>query len=406
MQNIIKAFPQYENVNGLEKTALLIEEYLSKSGIDYHEIIYTNTTFDTHKLYVKVEEFGLAFANDKNIKKKNIVAIIEGKQPGKTLILNGHFDVDCVSTPEQWVEDNGWRSAKIKDGFLYGRGATDMVGGLCSLLLITRIFYQNRNKWNGRIILTAVCDEEIGGNSTLKTLLWLEEKSLIKKNSTFALISEPSSNLVCYESLGFFHLKMTAIRQTLHMGVATPKNNALNDIINVLSNFSDIIKKVCYKIDRGNQYEKVIYNWGIISGGQDAAIPLGSVIIKGVVFLPESINDNNFQQILLEEVDQITENAVKIEFSSFKFNGAISEENPLGEILLNAKFFPEYYKVSQGLFPSPCDARLFKAFSIPVTIYGPGYLAQAHAINEYVDLKNVRQYTEHTLLSLWYLMND
>lgn len=248
--------------------------------------------------------------------------------------------------------------------------------------------------------MTAVCDEEIGGNSTLKTLLWMKEKEILN-GEVAALIAEPSDRLVCRESLGFVHLKLEATRQSTHMGVAERKNNALYDIVKIIDAFPTMLEAACRAVGHSDERNKVIFNWGSISGGQDAAIPLGSVKLEGVIFLPEALNNSAFYESLLQEIYLVSGDVIKAEFSSFNFSGALSCENFIGEALLNKRFHSEEYHASPGLFPSPCDARLFKAFSVPVTIYGPGSLAQAHAINEHISLQELENYAKHCIASLW-----
>ncbi|MCD6334974.1 MAG: M20/M25/M40 family metallo-hydrolase, partial [Candidatus Latescibacteria bacterium] len=45
-------------------------------------------------------------------------------------------------------------------------------------------------------------------------------------------------------------------------------------------------------------------------------------------------------------------------------------------------------KTKVGVFPSGCDARfLYHVGKMPTVVMGPGSLLQAHAINEFVDLR-------------------
>jgi len=405
LRNLIRAHPTYENVGGLEQASLLISSFLERSGISPIEICYKNEEFHDHSLYVRTEDFGTMFSDDKYRRKKNIIAIIDSGKPGSTLILNGHYDVDCVSTPEQWYESQGWSSAKIDGDYLYGRGASDMLGGLCVLLLIMRILQEKKDEWRGRVVITAVCDEEIGGNGTLKTLLWLEKNGILEGEIS-ALIAEPSGRLICRESLGFFHIKLEATRKSMHMGVAQKENNALHDVIQIVKDFPALIEKVCEDMSRLTEQDKIIFNWGIISGGRDAAIPLGHVHLEGAIFLPEALDSQGFQERLLREILLTSGGVVKIEFSSFNFPGALSDTGFIYQNFFLEKVLPTEHQVFPDIFPSPCDARLFKSFGIPVIVYGPGSLAQAHAVDEYISLKELEDYAAHCMESVWRSMHD
>ena len=61
----------------------------------------------------------------------NIVATL-GRKGGRRLILNGHSDVVPPGNLEKWEFDPF--SGEIRDGKIFGRGASDMKCGLAGLL--------------------------------------------------------------------------------------------------------------------------------------------------------------------------------------------------------------------------------------------------------------------------------
>lgn len=394
LQNLIQAFPNYLNPNGNFIATELIKKHLDINQIEFEEIRYRNNEFSNHSLFVKTDEFSNLFKDDNVNEKRNIVAIIDSKRPGKTIILNGHYDVDGINNPNSWSDFNGWSSGKIKDNYIYGRGATDMLGGLCGLILILTAL--SKLKWTGKVIFTAVCDEEIGGNGTLKMLLWLKKNGHLDKK-TMALIAEPTNRSICLESLGFFHFKVEAKRSNMHMGVAENSNNSIYDIIQIIKDFGNLIYEVLDNLGVLSELNKIKHNWGTIAGGQDASIPFELISSEGVFFLPETINFIEFKNLLRKIINERYNGVISIEFGSFYFEGAISPSNLLHDKLLIKELFPHGYSVSQGIFYSPCDARLFKAFSIPVIIYGPGSLKQAHSADEFIFLPEIKQYTKHAL---------
>jgi acetylornithine deacetylase/succinyl-diaminopimelate desuccinylase-like protein len=72
----------------------------------------------------------------------NIVATRKGAGGGRSLIWCGHTDVVPV-TPEQaeqW-EGAGPFSGEIRDGKLWGRGASDMKGPIAAYVMATRILH-------------------------------------------------------------------------------------------------------------------------------------------------------------------------------------------------------------------------------------------------------------------------
>ena len=82
----------------------------------------------------------------------NLVAVVPGTDPGKSLLLNGHLDTVGVSGMENPF------TLKQKDDRLFGRGAYDMKGSLAVMLLLAEYFTLHPPPFD--ILLTFVADEE------------------------------------------------------------------------------------------------------------------------------------------------------------------------------------------------------------------------------------------------------
>ena len=79
------------------------------------------------------------------------------------LVLSGHTDVVEPGPEKEWVSPPF--EPTIKDGYLYGRGAVDMKGGLAALLVAARDFIEKHPKHEGSLVVLATSDEEL--DSTL-----------------------------------------------------------------------------------------------------------------------------------------------------------------------------------------------------------------------------------------------
>jgi len=83
----------------------------------------------------------------------NVIGILEGRRPGRSLMLCGHIDtvgVEGMDAPFRPVE---------RDGRLYGRGAQDMKGGIAAMIDAARLA-RERGFDSGRLVVAAVVDEE------------------------------------------------------------------------------------------------------------------------------------------------------------------------------------------------------------------------------------------------------
>ena len=92
----------------------------------------------------------------------------------------GHTDVVPVGDEAAW--SHGAFSGDVKDGFLYGRGAVDMKGGIaCSVAAVLQYLADNGGKpgkdGQGSISFLITGDEEaISVNGTVKLLQWVAER--------------------------------------------------------------------------------------------------------------------------------------------------------------------------------------------------------------------------------------
>ena len=99
----------------------------------------------------------------------NLVAGIDSGRPGRRLCFNGHLDTFPIG------EDLGWTvpplSGDLRDGRLYGRGVSDMKGGIAASLLAVRALGCRADAWAGQIVITLAGDEENMGSLGSRWLL-------------------------------------------------------------------------------------------------------------------------------------------------------------------------------------------------------------------------------------------
>ena len=91
----------------------------------------------------------------------NLIARIAGKGPGRRLIFNGHLDTFPIGDDSAWT--TGPLGGEIKDGRIYGRGASDMKAGIAASVIAFELLTECRDSWFGEAVLALVGDEETGG---------------------------------------------------------------------------------------------------------------------------------------------------------------------------------------------------------------------------------------------------
>lgn len=125
----------------------------------------------------------------------------------RDLILNGHIDVVPPGDFEKWTTPP-W-SASVRDGFVYGRGAADMKGGVACALCAARALRDAGVCLSGRLILESVTGEEDGGLGTLATIVR-------GYRADGAIVLEPTDLSIVLAQAGCLDFRMVVTGKAAH----------------------------------------------------------------------------------------------------------------------------------------------------------------------------------------------
>ena len=107
---------------------------------------------------------------------------------GRTFGFNGHTDVVPVGDAAAWTVDPF--GAEIRDGFMYGRGATDMKSGVAAFVAAAIDFVTDTPP-DGSIVITITGDEEGDAlDGTTAILDWMRANG---ETMDHCLVGEPTS---------------------------------------------------------------------------------------------------------------------------------------------------------------------------------------------------------------------
>ncbi len=146
---------------------VVLEKILKSAGFEVHRVTFS--------------EPGVADID-------NLYARIGSEAPHITFA--GHTDVVPPGDEAAW--SHGAFSGEVKDGFLYGRGAVDMKGGIaCSVAAVLNYLADNGGKPKGSISFLITGDEEdVAVNGTIKLLHWLAARG---EKLDHCVLGEPSN---------------------------------------------------------------------------------------------------------------------------------------------------------------------------------------------------------------------
>lgn len=311
----------------------------------------------------------------------NVIGCIPGKNEQPGLLLNGHLDVVPPGV-QAWTHDPF--SGVIDSGKLYGRGASDMKGGLAALVVAAGLIAQAGVPLKGDLLVTGTAGEEVDslGAQDLLTKGYL-------RNIGAAIIAEPSLLKLFTATKGALWLEFTTVGKTAHGSMPECGENAIlmmNAIINKLT---------CYAFDY--QPHPLLggpsMNIGTIQGGvKTNVVPDSCRITVDIRTVPGQDHTRILEEMLdiLVELEQ-TIPGFKGSFSILN-NRAPVETDPEAEII---QMGIREARESLGLELKPCgvnyytDASIFMpALGIPVLILGPGNEKMAHQPDEYVEINH------------------
>jgi succinyl-diaminopimelate desuccinylase len=107
---------------------------------------------------------------------------------GRSFGFNGHTDVVPIGDAAAWTVDPF--GAEIKDGFMYGRGATDMKSGVAAFVAAAIDFVRDTPP-DGSIVITITGDEEGDAlDGTTAILDWMRANG---ETMDHCLVGEPTS---------------------------------------------------------------------------------------------------------------------------------------------------------------------------------------------------------------------
>ncbi len=95
------------------------------------------------------------------------IGIVNGAQPGPTILLDAHCDTVGIAPGSTWTRDP--YAAGIANGYLYGRGAADMKGALAAMIYAAGTM--DRSTLAGRVAVSATVMEEVMEGISLETVI-------------------------------------------------------------------------------------------------------------------------------------------------------------------------------------------------------------------------------------------
>ena len=162
----------------------------------------------------------------------NVIGRLEGVGPRPLVHLNGHFDV--VPPGSGWTVDPF--GGEIRDGRLYGRGASDMKAGLAAAAFAVEAIRRAGIPLRGSVEVSGTVDEESGGFAGVAHLC--EIGRISSERTDYVIIPEPfGPERICVGHKGVYWFDVTAHGRTAHGSMPHLGHSAIADMAALLELF-------------------------------------------------------------------------------------------------------------------------------------------------------------------------
>jgi acetylornithine deacetylase len=310
----------------------------------------------------------------------NVVGILKREGQGRSMLLNGHVDTMPPGDPSLWKHPPF--EAKIVGNRLYGNGAVDMKAGVSAMIMAVEWIREMGIKPGGDIIIESVVDEEGGGNGTL-------DCTMRGIRADAAIVLEPTELAVHYGHMGCILMEIKVKGKSTHACMREYGINAIDRIIPFYQGLKELEKKWEAHYPPG-EFPSPSIVVGELHGGEAATkVPDEAILRCDIHFLPGQQKSEIKQEVSqwMQTIAEQEHTKPEIRFYQHVDPYKVDKEDAFVQTCMAVQK-KVLGKTKVGVFPSGCDARfLYHVGKMPTVVMGPGSLLQAHAINEFVDLR-------------------
>ncbi len=296
---------------------------------------------------------------------------------GKHLLFSGH--VDTVATGGMTIPPF---SGELKEGRILGRGSCDMKGPIASMLVAAVRLKEQRSEWQGEITLGFTPDEETGTEGVRALMNQIARPD-------FAVVGEPSCLKPLRGCKGGLRLRLHCAGLAAHSSKPTQGRSAVVAMAHAIVELDRYFRSVLGEIERP-QFGRSTGSIGLVMGGTAVNIVPDRCSIDIDIRLVPGQDPTETYDRLRDWFDREFPDKGGI---SWKWEEQITysayEVAPEHELVGAACEVTGERDVDVAHFC--CDASTIAAADVPSVILGPGDIAQAHTVDEFVEVEQLER---------------
>lgn len=343
----------------------------------------------------------------------NVVGTLKGTGGGRSLILNGHIDTVTIEPTGEWTRNPF--GAEIEDSLMYGRGTSDMKGGLMAAIMALTYLKRAGGALKGDVIVESVVNEEHAGNGTL---------DLVRRGYTAdaAIVLEPTNNTVAVSHPGglYWQVRVPGVQRSpgarWSRGVQDGVS-AIEKLPRVIDALLDIERRyhagaVADPMEEGRAPFALVI--GKVAGGFYETVTASEVTLRGGAYFAPGVGEidsvmNGFRRAIADANAGdpfLKKHPARCEFLHHDDSTRQSSQIPLAVHMCGVL---DGRGGERQVRPGPfaCDMRhLVNQGGVPSIIFGPGTIAQAHKPDEHIDVREYVDCIEHLIEFIWTWCNQ
>lgn len=304
----------------------------------------------------------------------------------RVLYFSGHYDV----VPAQ---DSAQFQPIVRGANLFGRGSSDMKGGLAAMIYAAKAVRDSGAKLNGGIGLIFVPDEETAGPRGSR---FLENAGLLGQNAIGMLTPEPTGGVVWKANRGAITLKITLNGKPAHVGRQFEGINAFEAMLRVAQRLGELKQEVETRVTDFEIEPRQARHSILLLGGESSGGTNFNVVPESCWFtVDRRINpEEDFETEKRRLISLISDSNVapceaEIEILQEGLSAGTSADKPLGMALSRGIQRVTGTAPRFEMCPGLLETRFYAARGIPAYAYGPGLLTVSHGPNEFVPIDNL-----------------
>lgn len=159
----------------------------------------------------------------------NVIGVMEGAQPGPTVVFDAHTDTVGVSPGVPWERDPF--GGEVTKDALHGRGSADMKGALAAM--VHGVGGLDRRKLKGKAVVSASVMEEVLEGVAL-------QKVIAQTGADFVVVGEASDLQLVRGGRGRAEIHLTTTGRPSHSSAPQMGRNAVLDMMRVIGAIEDL----------------------------------------------------------------------------------------------------------------------------------------------------------------------